>query len=166
MRPLVADTVARYPHLFIGGAWVAPEDGGTLESIDPSTGKPWALVAYGGAKDVDKAVAAAREAFRSWSRMPGHERAALLRRFADLYRERAADLAVLETRDCGRALRESRADVGGHANAYHWYASMADKNAGRTIPIDDSVHAFTSRVPVGVVGAITPWNVPLMAAMS
>jgi acyl-CoA reductase-like NAD-dependent aldehyde dehydrogenase len=165
MRPLVADTVARYPHLFIGGAWVAPEDGGTLESIDPSTGKPWALVAYGGAKDVDKAVAAACEAFRSWSRMPGHERAALLRRFADLYRERAADLAVLETRDCGRALRESRADVGGHANAYHWYASMADKNAGRTIPIDDSVHAFTSRVPVGVVGAITPWNVPLMAAM-
>ena len=97
--------------------------------------------------------------------MPGHERAALLRRFADLYRDRAGELAVLETRDSGRALRESRADVGSHANAYHWYASLADKHSGRTIPIDDSVHAFTTRVPVGVVGAITPWNVPLMAAL-
>ena len=72
---------------------------------------------------------------------------------------------MLETRDSGRALRESRGDVGGHANSYHWFASLADKNSGRTIPIDDSVHAFTSRVPVGVVGAITPWNVPLMAAL-
>ncbi len=154
-----------YPHLYIGGEWMAPEDGGILESIDPSTGEVWARVAYGGPKDVDKAVAAARKAFGPWSRMPGHERAALMRRFADLYRERAPELAVLETRDSGRALRESRADVGGHSNSYHWFASLADKNSGRTIPIDESVHAFTSRVPVGVVGAITPWNVPLMAAL-
>jgi acyl-CoA reductase-like NAD-dependent aldehyde dehydrogenase len=161
MKPALAE----YRHLYIGGAWVTPEDGGMLESIDPSTGEPWAVVAYGGSKDIDKAVAAAREAFGSWSRLPGHERAALLRRFADLYRERAAELAVLETRDSGRALRESRGDIGGHANSYHWFASLADKNYGRTIPIDDSVHAFTSRVPVGVVGAITPWNVPLMAAL-
>jgi aldehyde dehydrogenase (NAD+) len=160
-----ADKLVEYRNLFIGGSWVAPEDGGMLESIDPSTGRPWALVAYGGAKDIDKAVAAARQAFGPWSRMPGHERAALMRRFADLYRERAPELAMLETRDNGRALRESRVDIGGHATAYHWYASMADKNAGRTIPIDDSVHAFTTRVPVGVVGAITPWNVPMMAAM-
>ncbi|HEY5760361.1 MAG TPA: aldehyde dehydrogenase family protein, partial [Steroidobacter sp.] len=131
-----ADKLVEYRHLFIGGSWVAPEDGGMMESIDPSTGRPWALVAYGGAKDIDKAVAAARQAFGSWSRMPGHERAALMRRFADLYRERAPELATLETRDNGRALRESRADIGGHPTAYHWYASMADKNAGRTIPID------------------------------
>lgn len=159
------DKLAEYPHLYIDGLWVAPEDGGMLESIDPSTGKPWALVAYGGAKDIDKAVAAARKAFGPWSRMPGHERAVLIRRLAEFYRDRVPELAVLETRDNGRALRETRADIGGHANAYQWYASMADKNFGRTIPIDDSVHAFTSRVPVGVVGAITPWNVPLMAAM-
>jgi (Z)-2-((N-methylformamido)methylene)-5-hydroxybutyrolactone dehydrogenase len=161
MKPALAE----YRHLYIGGAWVTPEDGGMLESIDPSTGEPWAVVAYGGSKDIDRAVAAARQAFGSWSRLPGHERAALLRRFADLYRERAPELAVLETRDSGRALRESRGDIGGHANSYHWFASLADKNYGRTIPIDDSVHAFTSREPVGVVGAITPWNVPLMAAL-
>lgn len=157
--------LARYDHLYIGGAWVAPDDGGFIESIDPSTGKPWALVAYGGPRDIDKAVEAARAALRGpWGRMPGHERAALLRRFADLYRERVGDLAVLETRDSGRALREARADISSHPTGYHWWASLADKAAGRTIPVDDSVHAYTSKVPVGVVGAITPWNVPLMAA--
>lgn len=155
----------RFERLFINGEWVLPEDGGTMESIDPATGAPWALVAFGGRADVDRAVAAARAAFEGpWGRMAGWERAVLLRRFADLYQKRAADLALVETRDSGRALRESRADVGGHHNWYHWYASLADKQAGRTIPMDDSVHAFTTRVPVGVVGAITPWNVPLMAA--
>lgn len=162
---VAAAPLARYERLFIGGAWVKPQDGSLVESIDPATGRPWAVVAFGGRRDVDAAVAAARAALEGpWGRMPGHERAALLRRFADLYKAHAGDLAVLETRDSGRALRESRADVGGHSTAYHWWASLADKAAGRTIPIDDSVHAFTSRVPVGVVGAITPWNVPLMAA--
>ncbi|GGF62685.1 aldehyde dehydrogenase [Azorhizobium oxalatiphilum] len=155
----------RYENLFIGGAWVAPEDGGMIESIEPATGQPWATVAYGGRRDIDKAVAAARTALEGpWGRMPGHERAAIMRRFADLYRDRAGDLAVLETRDSGRALREARADISGHTHGYHWWASLADKGAGRTIPFDDSVHIFTSRVPVGVVAAITPWNVPLMAA--
>jgi aldehyde dehydrogenase (NAD+) len=154
-----------YPHLYMGGSWVAPRDGGEIESIDPATGRPWARVAFGGPKDIDAAVAAAREAFGPWSRMPGHERAALLRRFAELYATAAPTLARLESQDNGRALRESRVDVGSHSTAYHWYASLADKNSGRTIPIDDKVHAFTTRVPVGVVGAITPWNVPLMAAL-
>src|SRR5688572_2097606 len=165
MNAVTQGGLAEYPHLYIGGAWAAPRDGGTLESIDPATGQPWARVAYGGPKDIDAAVAAAKQAFGPWSRLPGHERAALLRRFAELYREKAPELAILETRDNGRALRESRADIGGHAQGYHWYSDLADKNGGRTIPIDESVHAFTSRVPVGVVGAITPWNVPLMAAL-
>ncbi|TKT78223.1 aldehyde dehydrogenase [Aquamicrobium sp. LC103] len=159
------NALARYDKLFIGGEWIAPEDGGLLESVDPSTGRPWAIVAYGGKKDIDRAVAAARAAFEGpWARMPGHERAAIMRRFADLYQKRAPELALVESRDNGRALRESRVDVGGHHNSYHWFASLCDKQGGRTIPLDDSVHAFTTRVPLGVVGAITPWNVPLMAA--
>src|SRR5262245_42684286 len=89
--------VIEYPHLFIGGKWVAPRDGGTLDSIDPSKGQPWARVAFGGRKDIDAAVVAAREAFGPWSRTPGHERAALLRRFADLYASVAPNLAKLET---------------------------------------------------------------------
>lgn len=157
--------LVRYDRMLIGGEWVEPIDGGLLESIDPSTGKPWALVAYGGKKDIDRAVAAARTAFEGpWGRMPGHERAAIMRRFADLYQKHAPELALIETRDNGRALRESRMDVGGHHNSYHWFASLCDKQGGRTIPLDDSVHAFTTRLPVGVVGAIAPWNVPLMAA--
>ena len=155
----------RYDRLFIGGAWVVPIDGGVRGSIDPATGKPWIDVAFGGMADIDCAVAAAREAFEGpWRRMPGWERAALLRRFADLYATRVNDLAEVETRDSGRAIREARADVGMHAQYYQWFASLADKLGGRTIPMDESVHAFTSRVPVGVVGTITPWNVPLMAA--
>jgi (Z)-2-((N-methylformamido)methylene)-5-hydroxybutyrolactone dehydrogenase len=157
--------LARYDKLFIGGEWVTPLDGGLMESIDPSTGQPWAIAAFGGKQDIDRAVAAAREAFEGpWGRMPGHERAAIMRRFADLYQKRAPDLAMVESRDNGRALRESRVDVGGHHNSYHWFASLCDKQGGLTIPLDDSVHAFTTRVPLGVVGAITPWNVPLMAA--
>lgn len=153
-----------YPTLFIGGEWVPSEDGGVIDSIDPATGRVWAKVAYGGKQDIDRAVAAARSALDGpWGKMAGWERAAVIRRFADLYKESAARLAQIETRDSGRALRETRVDVGAHSNFYHWFASLADKHHGRTIPMDDSVHAFTTRVPLGVVGAICPWNVPLMS---
>ena len=156
---------SRFDRLFIGGAWVEPLDGGLRASIDPATGEPWGDVAYGGKADIDRAVAAAREAFEGpWRKMPGWERAALLRKFADLYATRVEPLAHIESRDNGRAIRESRGDIGLHTQYYHWFASLADKLSGRTIPMDDSVHAFTSRVPAGVVGTITPWNVPLMAA--
>ncbi|MES2496487.1 MAG: aldehyde dehydrogenase [Pseudomonadota bacterium] len=155
----------RFDRLYIGGEWVAPIDGGVRGSIDPATGESWGDVAYGGPKDIDRAVAAARAAFEGpWRKMPGWERAALIRRFADLYATRVEALAQVESRDNGRAIRESRGDIGLHAQYYHWFASLADKLGGRTIPMDDSVHAFTTRLPVGVVGTITPWNVPLMAA--
>ncbi|MFV3075231.1 aldehyde dehydrogenase [Niveispirillum fermenti] len=155
----------RFDRLFIDGEWTVPLDGGVRGSIDPATGKVWGDVAYGGIKDIDRAVAAARAAFEGpWRRMPGWERAAILRRFADLYATQIDALARIETQDNGRAVRESRGDIGLHPQYWHWFASLADKLSGRTIPMDDSVHAFTSRLPVGVVGTITPWNVPLMAA--
>ncbi|MEM9880450.1 MAG: aldehyde dehydrogenase [Pseudomonadota bacterium] len=155
-----------FDHLYINGEWVLPFDGETRPSIDPATGKPWNdAIAFGGPGDIDRAVDAARQAFEGpWGRLPGHERAAILRKFADLYATQADALARLETQDNGRALRETRADIGLHSQYYHWFASLADKLSGRTIPIDDSVHAFTTREPVGVVGLITPWNVPLMSA--
>jgi (Z)-2-((N-methylformamido)methylene)-5-hydroxybutyrolactone dehydrogenase len=153
----------RRDKLFIGGQWVDPVDGRIEPSIDPATGKPWAMVAFGGARDVDRAVAAARAALDGpWGRMTALERGALLRKFADLYQAHAGQMAALESRDSGRAIRESRVDVGGHHQWYRWFASLAETRGGKTIPIDDSVHAFTTDVPVGVVGAITPWNVPMM----
>src|SRR5690606_20420295 len=162
----VSAPLHRYEHLFIGGAWVSPRDGSVVESIDPSNGRPWAAVAFGGPGDVDLAVTAAREALAGpWGRMPGHERAALLHRLAGLYRQHAPQLAPLETRDNGRALRETRIDTGAHPRWFEYYAALAETLSGRTIPVDAGVHAFTTRLPVGVVGAITPWNVPLMAAV-
>lgn len=154
-----------WDRLYIGGEWTAPDDGEILDTIDPSTGEAWAKVATGGAADIDRAVAAASEAFEGpWRRMAAWERATILRRFAELYREAAPRLAELETRDCGRAIRETRADTGAHAQWYHWFASLADKTEGRTMPLDEDIHAFTTKVPIGVVGAITPWNVPLLTA--
>lgn len=155
-----------FDRLFIGGAWVSPVDGGLRGSIDPATGAAWGMVAYGGSQDIDRAVAAARAAFDGpWSKLSGWERAAMIRRLADLYAAEVEALAQVEAQDNGRAIRECRADIGLHGQYFHWFASLADKLGGRTIPMDDSVHAFTSRTPVGVVGAITPWNVPLMAAV-
>lgn len=153
----------RQDRLFIGGEWVEPLDGEIAESIDPSTGAPWAVAAFGGVRDIDRAVDAARAAMKGpWGRMSVFERAGLLRRFAQAYEAQAAELAVLESRDNGRPIRETRADIGAHGQWYHYYAALADKLDGRAIPIDPTIHAYTTRVPVGVVGAIVPWNAPML----
>jgi len=152
----------RFDRLYIGGEWVGAD---VRPSIDPATGEEWAEVAYGREREIDRAVSAARAALAGpWRKMPAWQRAALLRKLADLYATEVESLAQVESRDNGRAIRESRGDIGLHPQYYHWFASLADKLDGRTIALDDTVHAFTSRLPVGVVGAITPWNVPLMAA--
>ncbi|RDD70041.1 aldehyde dehydrogenase [Paracoccus versutus] len=153
----------RFEHLYLNGEWVKPIDGALVDSIDPATGRPWALVAFAGKQDVDRAVEAARAAFRGpWRRMPAHERAAMLRRFADAFREAIPEIIEHEVRDSGRLIVDARADLGAEVAWYHWFASLADKTLGTTVPMDDSVHCFTTRVPVGVVAAITPWNAPLM----
>ena len=152
----------RFDRLYIGGEWVGAE---VRASVDPATGESWGEVAFGREPEIDRAVRAARAALQGpWRKMAGWQRAALLRKFADLYATQVEALAQVESRDNGRAIRESRGDIGLHSQYYHWFASLADKLGGRTIPMDDAVHAFTTRLPVGVVGAITPWNVPLMAA--
>ncbi|MES2496517.1 MAG: aldehyde dehydrogenase [Pseudomonadota bacterium] len=154
------------PRLWIGGEWVDPVDGEIGRSIDPSNGQPWAEVAFAGPQDIDRAVAAAREAFEGpWRHMPPVERAAILRRMADIYQARAPELAELEARDTGRAIREVRGEFANHHHFLHWFASLADKLDGRAIAIDPSVHAFTTRMPIGVVGAITPWNAPMLTSI-
>lgn len=158
------DTVVReFSRLYIGGDWVEPINGGSLESIDPATGQVWARVALGDGADVDVAVAAASQAFRGpWRRMPGHERAALLRRFAVAFEAAVPELVELESRDTGALVADLRGAIASQVQWYYWFASLADKAQGRTIPFDDTVHAFTSQVPIGVVGAIVPWNAPLL----
>lgn len=150
--------------LFIGGTNVAARSGRTFESLDPYTGAPWAVVADGGPADVDLAVASARAAFEGeWGRMTGFARAAILRRIADAITANADRLALLEVRDSGKLLREMRGQLNSMGTWYSYFAGLADKLEGRTVPpVNPNYLGYTLREPVGVVAAITPWNSPLM----
>lgn len=144
--------------LFIGGKFVKPSTGKYLSSVNPATGKEHAEIARANASDVDKAVKAARRAYeKTWSRMPGRERGKYLFRIARLLQEKMRDLAVLETLDGGKTIRESRnIDLPLVAAHFFYHAGWADKLE----------FAFPGRKPrpVGVAGQIIPWNFPLLMA--
>ena len=131
--------------------------------MNPFTGRPWAVVPRAGAGDVDAAVAAAREAFESWRRTTGVERARLMRRLAELIADNASRIARVETTDNGKLIREMEGQLRSLADHYHWFAGAADKIHGETLPSDRAnFFIYTLREPVGVVGAITPWNSPVL----
>jgi aldehyde dehydrogenase (NAD+) len=160
------DDLIRQDKLFIGGNWVSPDDGEVVDSIDPSLGKPWAKAAYAGKADIDRAVAAANEAYRGpWRKMSCTDRSNILRRLGDLYAANVGRLAELESRDNGMPIRDSKAGIAGHPQYYYYYSGLAANISGRAIQMDPSVHIYTSREPVGVVGMITPWNAPLQTVM-
>ncbi|MEU9247313.1 aldehyde dehydrogenase [Streptomyces sp. NPDC048385] len=152
---------------FIGGAVTGSEDGATMLSVDPTSRAAWAEVACGSAKDVDRAVVSAREAFDegSWPRMAQDERSALLHRFADVLLSHADELALLDTRDMGRPLALTRANdvVRGAANL-RFFADDARSAADVSLPGHPHHHIYTRHEPVGVVAAISPWNFPFMQA--
>jgi len=150
--------------MVIGGKAVDALSGRIFESGNPFTGRPWARVPDGGPEDVDAAVAAARAALDGdWGAKTGFERAALLRRLADLITENAATLARLEVSDSGKLYREMIGQATGLAGWYLYYAGLADKLEGRQIPAPNPNYlVYTRREPVGVVAAITPWNSPLL----
>ncbi len=151
--------------VFIDGQFVKPRNGTYIQSYDPTTGKPWYEFADGDADDVDAAVAAASTAFRNpaWRRMTQTDRGGLMRRLAELVRQNADALAAIETRDNGKLLKETTAQMRAMPDSYHYFAGMADKLQGETIPINrlDTLN-FNLREPLGVIGMITPWNSPLM----
>jgi aldehyde dehydrogenase (NAD+) len=150
--------------LLIDNEWVDPADGASFETYNPATGEPIAEVAAGGAKDVDKAVKAARRALDSaaWRDMDAAERGRLMFRLADLVEQHAEELAELESYNSGKTIGDSRGDVGGVCNTLRYYAGWADKIEGRTVPVRGEFLSYTLRQPVGVVGQIIPWNFPLL----
>src|SRR5436305_85807 len=153
--------------LWIGGEWVEPEGGRTFVSENPATEEPLCDVAAASAGDVDRAVAAARKALAGdWGTTPARERGRLLWRLADALEARADEFALVETLDNGKPIFESRyVDVPGAAEALRYYAGWADKVTGETLPVSGPFSlAYTLREPVGVIGAITPWNFPLIQA--
>lgn len=153
----------------IGGERVAPASGEHFESTDPATLAVNYRAARGTAPDVDRAVRAAHAAFsdRRWRDLSQTARGRLLRRLGDLVGENAEELARMETRDNGKLLREMRGQLATLPEYYHYYAGLADKIQGDVIPTSDRrVLNYTTREPLGVVGAITPWNSPLTLTTS
>ncbi|MFC2253638.1 aldehyde dehydrogenase [Labrys portucalensis] len=151
--------------LYIAGERVAPSSGRYLPSYDPTTAEPWYMAADGNAEDVDAAVQAAKKAFRdpAWRRITQTERGRMLRRLADLIAENADELAAIEMRDNGKLLKEMRAQMRAAPDTYLYFAGMADKLHGETIPVNKlDMLNFTLREPIGVIGMISPWNSPLM----
>ncbi|WP_448627770.1 aldehyde dehydrogenase [Geodermatophilus sp. URMC 64] len=150
--------------LFIDGKAVDALGGRTFESMNPYTGRPWARLADGGPEDVDAAVGSARAAFDGeWGALTGFQRAAVLRACADAVGAAAERLALLEVRDSGKLLREMRGQMQVLPQWFHYFAGLADKLEGRTIPpVNANYFGYTRREPVGVVAAITPWNSPLL----
>jgi phenylacetaldehyde dehydrogenase len=157
--------------LLIDGRWVDAQSGDTLDVFNPADGGVIANIPAGGQDDIDRAVAAARRAFESgpWTTMPPGERAKLLWRIADLVEARKEEFAELETLDNGKPITMSRwVDVPASVSALRYWAGWCTKISGETRAVDmpGEFLAMTLREPVGVVGLITPWNFPLMSAVS
>ena len=150
----------------INGKWVAAESGKTFDTINPATGEVIAKVAEGDKADIDKAVKAARKAFDTgpWTRkMSARERGRCIGKLADLIDKNKEELAMLESLDNGKPLKDSMAaDLPLVADCYRYYSGWADKIEGKTIPINGPFHCYTRHEPVGVVGQIIPWNFPLL----
>ena len=152
--------------MLIGGQWTDPAGGQWFPSENPFTGQAWAEVPRGDARDVDRAVKAAWDAFRGpWRAMTASARGAVLRKFGDLVAENAERLAELESTDNGKLITEMRGQLRYIPQWFYYFGGLADKIEGRVIPIDKpGVFNFTREEPLGVVAAITPWNSPLMLA--
>lgn len=151
--------------LFIDGRFIAPRSGVYVPSYDPTTAEPWYEFAQADAADVDAAVASARAALvnPAWRRLTQTDRGKLVRRLADLVLAHADELAMIECRDNGKLLKEMRAQMRAIPDSYLYFAGMADKLQGDTIPVNklDTLN-FNLREPIGVVAMIIPWNSPLM----
>ncbi|WP_426361778.1 aldehyde dehydrogenase family protein [Streptomyces sp. E-08] len=155
--------------IHVGGEWRAALSGATREIIDPADATAFAVVAEGGVQDTDEAVAAARAAFDdgSWPRTPAAERAALLRRVADLLKRDRERIGALESQDAGKTLEEGRIDVDCVRDAFLYFADLVanEDAAGRIVDAgSDDIRSVVVSEPVGVCALITPWNYPLLQA--
>ncbi len=160
-----ARTVKPRAEAFIGGRFVPAASGRTFTDRASRDGRPIAEVAEGGAEDVDRAVAAARRAFDEgpWPTFHPRKRKAVLLRFAEAVRNDLEHLALLESLDVGKPIRDTlNVDVPSCATTLQWYAEWSDKLYGDVGPTGPEALSLVTREPIGVVGAIVPWNYPLI----
>lgn len=151
------------PHyqLFIDGEWSEGSAQQVMETQNPANGETWATFACASSDDVDRAVKAARRNLNqgSWAEMTATQRGALLYRLADLVEQNAEKIGAVETTDSGKLAAETVSQSRYVGNWYRYYAGLADKIEGATLPIDKAdMHVFTTPVPIGVVAAVVPWN--------
>jgi len=146
--------------MYIDGQWVDSESGKTIETLNPENNEAWATVPEATAKDVDKAVKAAQNAFeKSWANLHPRDRAKYLRSLANQLRDNAEHLGIIETKDTGKIFRETKTQANYIAEYYDYFAGLADKIEGTVVPIDkQDMQVTTTRIPIGVVAAIIPWN--------
>ncbi len=166
MTAVATATSVKHYSMFIDGEWVEADDRVTYEIVDPATEEVVATVPRAGRSDAERAVRAAREAFDKgpWPRMTAVERAAVLRKVADKIRERAEELAVLETRQMGKLLADSLFDMNDAAHTFDYYAGLAVEQHGQTLEVPGESLSMVVREPVGVTAGITPWNYPVLMA--
>ena len=153
--------------LFLNGEWTDPQSGKAFSAINPATEQEIMKVPLAGEQDVDRAVLAARRAYEDgpWSKLSASDRAKLLYRIGEAILANADEIAYCETIDIGKPISESRnIDVPFVAELFFYYAGWATKFHGETIPVKGNYLNYTLREPLGVVGAITPWNFPFLLA--
>lgn len=156
--------MADYPNtrLFVAGEWRDAEGGRTIPVVDPATGETIGTVAHASKADLDAALAAVAEGFRTWSATSAFERYRLMRKAAELLRQRAGDIAVTMTREQGKPVAEARMETLAAADIIDWFAEEARRTYGQVIPSRQAgVMQTTVKLPVGPVAAFTPWNFPI-----
>jgi (Z)-2-((N-methylformamido)methylene)-5-hydroxybutyrolactone dehydrogenase len=154
------DDIKSY-QMLINGDWVDASDGGTFDSVNPTTGEIWSRVPEATEADVNRAVETAHHAFTKgpWAKMTPTERGKCLRKLGDLLADQSEGLGRTESVDTGKMLKETRWQAKYIAEFFHFFAGCADKVSGETLPIDKpDMFVFTKREPLGVVAAVVPWN--------
>ncbi len=157
-----------YPNvlLHIDGKWQAAANGRTLDIINPATEEVLGQASHAGPPELDLALAAAARGFTVWSNLSAFERSKIMRRAADLLRERAEAIARLMTTEQGKPLEQSLAETLGSADVIDWFAEEGRRAYGRVIPARSAgVYQLSVRAPVGVVAGFTPWNFPISQAV-
>ena len=153
--------------MYIDGKYVDSASGKWFDSYNPYTGEPWAQIAQGNAEDADRAVRAAHKAYTEgpWPQLSASQRGLLLHKLGDLVARDARKLAETEVRDNGKLIAEMQGQLNYIPQWYYYFGGLADKIQGAVIPLDKKgFFNFTRHEPLGVVGAITPWNSPLLLA--
>ena len=153
-----------YPNtlLYINGNWGPGASGRTLPIVNPATGGPIGTVAYAERADLDRALDAADQGFKAWRKVSAFERAKLMRKAANLFRERADAIAPMLTMEQGKPLAEAKQEVLAGADIIDWFAEEARRAYGRVIPArSEGVYQLVIKEPVGPVAAFTPWNFPI-----